>query len=199
MIDVLLEPVKFFEKTRERPPRPWLGYLVVLLTSLLTGLASQLATRELSSPPTFGPNWLWMLIGIVLGSLIMWGLFGFIFHLVTGLGARAFELAGWAFAPGVVMGLLLLAVAALFPIQGNLPPPPADPGHLRDWLHAYQAAVRASTYTQVSRWAGLLSVLWSAWIVYAGGRVFAEKRAVLLVVVFLVIEALFMIPGFFFS
>ena len=199
MMDVLLEPVKFFEKTRERPPRPWLGYLVVFLTSFLSGLASQLATRTLHAPQGFGPSWLWMLVGVVLGSLIMWGLFGFIFHLVTGLGARAFELAGWAFAPGVVVGLLLLAVAALYPIQASLPPAPADPSQLKDWLHAYQAAVRNSTYTQVGRWAGVLSVLWSAWIVYAGGRVFAEKRAVLLVVIFLVIEALFMVPGFLFG
>ncbi len=199
MMDVLLEPVKFFEKTRERPPRPWLGYLVAVLASLVPGLASLVASRELGNPVGFGPSWLWMLLGALVAGLFFWGLFGVAFHFATGLGARAFELAGWAFAPGVVVGLLLLAVGALFPIQADLPPRPTDPSQFENWFRAYQTAVRASTYTQVSRWAGVLSVLWSAWIVYAGGRVFAEKRAVLLVVIFLVIEAFFMVPGFFFG
>lgn len=197
MTEVLLEPKAFFERAKARPPRPWLGYLVVLLASLLAGMANQLATRELPSPPFLGPNGLFLLVGVVLGSLFLWGLLGFVFHLVSGLGARAFELAGWASAPGVVTGLVLLAAAALFPVQANLPPPPADPVELREWLEAYQAAIRASTYTQIGRWAGVLNLLWSTWIVYVGGQVFAEKRAVWLTAVYLVLGALLTAGGFF--
>ncbi len=195
MTEVLLEPTKFFEKTKERPPRPWLGYSVVLLASLVSTLASRIATRELPSPSAFGPNWVWEVVGVIVGSLAVWGLLGFLLHLLTGLGPRAFELAGWTFAPGIVLGLVVLAVAALVPVEAKLPPPPTEFDQLRDWLKGYEAAIRASTYGQVSRVGGILGTLWGAWILYAGTRVFAEKRAALVVGVFLAIELAFTILG----
>ena len=191
MTDLLLEPARFFERTKERPPRPWLGYLVALLATLVSMLANELATRELPSPQALGQSWIWQFVGLVLGSLIVWGFFGFVFHLLTGLGARAFELAGWVFAPGVVLGLAVLAVAALFPVEAKLPPPPADLGAIREWLKGYQAAVHASIYGQVSRWSGVLGTLWGAWILHAGARTFAAKRAALVTGVYLAIQAAF--------
>jgi len=199
MMEVLLEPTKFFEKAKERPPRPWISYLVVLLAGLISALASQLAARDLPAPTLFGPSWLWLLVGVLIGSLILWGIFGFLLHLLTGLGARAYEIAGWTFAPGVVLGLVLLALAALFPIEARLPPPPPplEIAQLKDWMHGYEAAVRASLFSQVSRWLNLIGVLWGAWILYAGVRVFAAKRATLVVSLYLAIQAALYLLSFF--
>ncbi len=197
MTEVLLEPIKFFARIQERPARPWLGYLVVLLASLLSGLASQLAVRGLPSPPALGSPWVWTVIGIALGSLFVWGVFGFVTHLLTGLGGRAFELVGWAFAPGVLTGLALLAVAALFPVEASLPPPPADPAELGGWLRAYQATIQASSFSKISQLLGLLGTLWGAWILYAGARTFAPGREKPVVGVYLGAMLLFLLLGVF--
>jgi len=193
--EVLLEPYKFFARAKERPARPWLGYLVVLLASLLSGLASQLATRNLPAPPVLGPTWVWTAIGIAIGSLVVWGVLGFVLHLLTGLGGRAFELAGWVFAPGVLTGLALLAAAAVFPIEARLPPPPSDPAELGSWLRTYQAAVHAAPYSRISQLLGLLGTLWGAWILYAGARTFVPQRANLVIGVYLAVMLLFLLLG----
>ncbi len=197
MTEVLLEPYKFFARAKERPARPWLGYLVVLLASLLSGLASQLAVRNLPSPPALGSPWVWMAIGIALGSLLVWGIFGFVVHLLTGLGGRAFELVGWASAPGVLTGLALLAVAALFPVEASLPPPPADPAELGGWLRTYQATIRAAPFSQISQLLALIGTLWGAWILYAGAQTFAPSRAKLVVGVYLAVMLVFLLLGVF--
>ncbi len=195
MTEVLLEPYKFFARAKERPARPWLGYLVVLLASLLSGLASQLAVRNLPSPPALGSPWVWTAIGIALGSLLVWGIFGFVVHLLTGLGGRAFELVGWASAPGVLTGLALLAVAALFPVEASLPPPPADPAELGGWLRTYQATIQAAPFSQISQLLALIGTLWGAWILYAGARTFAPSRAKLVVGVYLAVMLVFLLLG----
>ncbi len=197
MTEVLLEPYKFFARAKERPARPWLGYLVVLLASLLSGLASQLAVRNLPSPPALGSPWVWTAIGIALGSLLVWGIFGFVVHLLTGLGGRAFELVGWASAPGVLTGLALLAVAALFPVEASLPPPPADPAELGGWLRTYQATIQAAPFSQISQLLALIGTLWGAWILYAGARTFAPSRAKLVVGVYLAVMLVFLLLGVF--
>jgi len=197
MTEVLLEPYKFFARAKERPARPWLGYLVVLLASLLSGLASQLAVRNLPSPPALGSPWVWTAIGIALGSLLVWGIFGFVVHLLTGLGGRAFELVGWASAPGVLTGLALLAVAALFPVEASLPPPPADPAELGGWLRTYQATIQAAPFSRISQLLALIGTLWGAWILYAGARTFAPSRAKLVVGVYLAVMLVFLLLGVF--
>ena len=197
MTEVLLEPLKFFSRIKERPARPWLGYLVVLLASLLSGLASQLAVRNFPSPPALGSPWVWTAIGIALGSLLVWGIFGFVVHLLTGLGGRAFELVGWASAPGVLTGLALLAVAALFPVEASLPPPPADPAELGGWLRTYQATIQASSFSKISQLLGLLGTLWGAWILYTGTRTFAPGREKPVVGVYLGAMLLFLLLGVF--
>ncbi len=196
MTEILLEPDKFFARTRARPPRPWLGYGVAFLATLLAALAGQLAARNLPSPSILGSSWLWLVVGAAIGSLVAWGFFGFLFHLASGLGPRAFELAGWVYAPGVVLGLVLLATAALFPVEATLPPPPSDPGQIRAWLKAYQAATHAALYHQIARGVGVVGMAWGAWILYAGARVFAGKRAALLTGLYLAVEGLLLAAGY---
>ncbi len=188
MTEVLLEPTKFFEKTKERPPRPWLGYSVVFLASLVSTLASRIATRELPSPSAFGPNWVWEVVGVIVGSLAVWGLLGFLPHLLTGLGPRAFELAGWVFAPWAVLGPPLLMLSALIPVEARLAPLPDDPALRAAWLDAYQTAVQTSFSVQLVHWARTLRVLWGGWILYAGVRTLAPKRAVLATGAYLILQ-----------
>ncbi len=197
MNKALLKPAEFFLRARERPPRPWQGYLVVFAAYLLSGAANQLATRNLPNPTLLGPSWVWMAIGVVIGSLVLWGLLGFLLHLLTGLGARAFELAGWIFAPGIVTGLGLLVVAALFPVEASLPPPPTDPNQLTPWLRQYQSAVHTSTFAQAGRVLGLLGMLWGAWILYHGTRVLAERKAALVVALYLLVIVVLSLPSLF--
>ena len=187
MIELLLEPAKFFARKKDERPRPWIAYLYVLAATTFGMLASQLAERNLPPPPGLGGSLQWLILGIgtVIASLVVWGLLGFVIHLLTGLGARAFELAGWAFAPAVVTSLVAVAVAAVFPIQASVPPPPADPAELRDWMKTYQAAVQHSTFYQANRILGLLGNLWSAALLYLGTKTFAEKRAALVAGVYL--------------
>ena len=188
MTEVLFQPYAFFEKLRQRPPRVWAAYGVYLLATLLTAVASQLAVRALAAPVPMGNPWIWTLLGAPLAALVMWGIFGFVVMLISGAGSRAYEVVGWAAAPSVVAGLLLLVAAALFPVQGTVPPAPSDPALMAEWLKSYQAVVQASTFTQISRTLALLALLWSSWIVYAGLGVFARARAALGAGVYLLLQ-----------
>ncbi len=188
MMEVLFQPQVFFSRLKEKTPSIWTAFMVYFLAVLLASLGSQLATRELPSPVTFGNPWLLVFVGSFLAALLMWGFFGFVVMLVSGIGARAFEVVGWAAAPSLVAGLVMLAAGALFPVQGTVPPPPSDPTQMGEWMKAYQAVVQSGVYTQISRALGIVALLWSTWIVYAGVGVFARARATIAAGAYLVIQ-----------
>ncbi len=188
MIEVLFQPKAFFSRLAEKAPRVWPAFGVYFLALLVTAVGSQLALRNLASPVAFGSPWLWAVVGSLPAAFVMWGLFGFVVMLASGSGARAFEVVGWAAAPSLVLGLVLLAAGALFPVQGTVPPAPSDPAQLAEWMKSYQAVVQASTFTQISRTLALLALLWSSWIVYAGLGVFARARAALGAGVYLLLQ-----------
>ncbi len=188
MTEVLFNPSGFFGRLAQREARIWPAYAVYLLAVLLSALGSQLALRSLPSPLAIGNPWLWAVVGSLVAALAMWGIFGFLVMLASGTGARAFEVVGWAAAPGVVTGLLLLAAGALFPVQGVVPPAPSDPAQLAEWMKAYQAVAQSGVFTQVSRALGLVMLIWSAWIVYTGVGVFARSRAALAAGVYLALQ-----------
>jgi len=189
MIELLLEPAKFFARKKDESPRPWIAYLYVLAATALGMLASQLAERNLPANLGFSgaAEWAIYAVGTLLTSLIVWGILGFLIHLLTGLGARAFEIAGWAFAPAVVTSLVAVAVAAVFPIQGDIPPMPEDPAELRDWMNTYRSVLQSSLFYQANRVLGLLGSLWSAALLYLGTKTFAEKRAALVTGIYLAV------------
>jgi len=188
MVEVLFQPHVFFSRLKEKRPSIWTAFGVYFLSIFLAAMSSQLALRELPSPVTFGNPWLWTAIGSLIAALIVWGLFGFIIMLISGTGSRAFEVVGWAAAPSLVIGLIMLAVAALFPASGTVPPPPSDPTQMADWMKAYQTVVQASTYSQISRILGLAALLWSSWILFAGIQVFARTRAAISAGVYLALQ-----------
>jgi len=189
MLELILEPTKFFHRKKEEKPRPWAAFLYAFVAILLNSLAFELATRNLPSPMGFaGPvKWLVYVAAALVVGLVIWGVLGLIIHLLTGLGARAFELAGWTFVPSVVTALVALAVAAVFPVQGDLPPYPEDPRAMGEWIRAYNALVQSSLFSRVNLFLDVASGLWSAALLYLGLKVLAPKRAVLVTAVYLLI------------
>ena len=188
MIELLLAPYRFFERAQGHPPRPWLGLLVAALANLTVLLAYELATRELPKTAAFSASGPWRAVDLLLGIPLSWGLLGLVLHFLTGLGPRAFELAGWVFAPWAVLGPPLLMVSALIPVEARLAPFPDDPALRAAWLDAYQRAVQTSFSVQLAHWARALRVLWGGWILYAGVRTLAPKRAVLATGAYLILQ-----------
>jgi hypothetical protein len=89
--------------------------------------------------------------------------------------------AGWASLPGVVVGLVLLPLAALFPVSGNLAAPPSltDADALQQWTAQYTALVRGATFSRVAQGLSVVGGIWSVGLTYVALRVLVPQRALI--------------------
>lgn len=183
MTEILFNPKEFFLRLKDRPPALGGPVLLVLLASFLAGLVEVLATRLLPSPFPMGGGLARALglLGAALGGVAVWGILGLILRLLAGPRARAWEVLGWTSAPGVVLGLVLLPVAALWPISGNLPEPPSPDQvqAFQDWLKAYEGLRQASLYQRLFQALNVLTTFWSLALIYLGLRTLVPERALL--------------------
>lgn len=129
--DLITRPRSFFEALRSLPPRNGRYLWLVLLTGLVTGLYAALSQRPLQDalstlPGLPGGSSFALVTGVVggvLSSLVMWLLLWGLGSLGAGREGRAGEVFGASFVPSLVISLILLPLAALFPLQVNVAPP----------------------------------------------------------------------------
>ncbi|RIH84360.1 Yip1 domain protein [Calidithermus terrae] len=183
MLEVLTQPVRFFAALQGHKPNRLVSVTVVVVATVLVLLSGQLSSRLLPTvlPDRFAGQ---VVVSVALGipsGLVFWALGGAVIRLLAGRESRAWELFGWAWAPMLVLALVSLPLAALMPVTGDLPPPPAptDAEALRQWQRQYQEVIAAAPVTRVQQGLSLVTTLWSLWIVYSGLRVLAPARALL--------------------
>ncbi|MCL6569218.1 MAG: YIP1 family protein [Meiothermus silvanus] len=180
MGDLLIAPRAFFERLKASKPTLFAPWLVAVLASLLASLANVVATRFLPSL-SFGSPLVFAVLGGIIFGLLAWGIYGLVLRLLAGAESRAWEVAGWASLPGVVVGLVLLPLAALFPVSGNLAAPPGltDAEALREWTAQYTALVRGATFSRVAQGASVVGGIWSVGLTYVALRVLVPQRALI--------------------
>ncbi|PZA07956.1 MULTISPECIES: YIP1 family protein [unclassified Meiothermus] len=177
MGDLLIAPRAFFERLKDSQPALFAPLLVAVLASVLTNLAGVLANRLLPSPG-FGSPLVFAILGGIVFGVVTWGVYGLILRVLAGAESRAWEVAGWASLPGVVVGLMLLPVAALFPITGNLGAPPSlgEAEALQEWAKQYAALVRGAPFTWIAQGVSVIGGIWGIGLIYAALRVLAPQR-----------------------
>jgi len=128
--DLLTRPREFFMALRGLPPRNGRYLWLVLLTGLLTALYTLLTQRPVQAamegiPGIPGGAFSLVIggVGAVILMLLMWLLLWGLGSLGAGREGRAAEVFGAAFLPSALISLILLPLAALFPLQVNIPPP----------------------------------------------------------------------------
>ena len=180
MGDLLTAPRAFFEQLKGRPPALLVPALIAVLATLLASLANVVATRLLPSL-SFGSPLVFALLGGIVFGLVSWGVYGLVLRMLAGAESRAWEVAGWASLPGVVMGLVLLPIAALFPITGNLAAPPSlgDAEALREWTAQYSGLVRGATFSRIAQVLSVVGGFWSIGLTYVALRVLVPQRALI--------------------
>ncbi len=199
MLEVLLQPTRFFQALTERKPNLVAPFFIVMAATAAASLGQALLLRLLPSPVPGG--WLVQLVlglvgGVVFGMLL-WGLGGLIIRLLAGPDSRAWEVYGWANVPALLQGLVLIPLGALFPVTGELPPipPPTDLEAFRSWQRDYQQLVGSAVGTRLLQGLGLLGSLWSFWIIWSGLRVLAPAKALLTTLVMAALSLAFALWG----
>lgn len=181
MLEVLTQPSRFFQGLSERKPNLVAPFLIVVFGVTLSVVGQVFLTRLLPVPGGFAVQAAFAIVGGLIFGILIWGVLGLLIRWLAGADSRAWEVYGWSLTPGLLIGLILLPLAALFPVTGDLPPTPplTDVEALRAWQKQFQELVRGATGTQIFRVLSLLATLWSLWLLYSGLRVFAPARAVL--------------------
>jgi hypothetical protein len=183
MLDVLLQPTGFFRALAKRKPNLVAPFFIVMAGTVAASLGQVLLVRLLPSvvPGGLPVQLVFALVGGAVFGILLWGIGGLMIRLLAGPDSRAWEVYGWASVPGLLMGLVLVPLGALFPITGDLPPlPPAtDPEALRAWQRDYQQVIGAATGTRVLQGLGIVGLFWSFWIIWSGLKVLAPGRALL--------------------
>lgn len=199
MLDVLLQPTHFFRALAERKPNLVAPFFIVIAATTAASLGQVLLLRLL--PGLLPGGWVVQMVlasvgGAVFG-MVLWGLGGLIIRLLAGPDSRAWEVYGWANAPALLVGLVLIPFGALFPVTADLPPVPpmTDPEALRAWQREYQQLVGTAVATWVLQGLGLLGSIWSFWIIWSGLRVLAPSRALLATVGVAVVSLAFTLWG----
>jgi hypothetical protein len=182
MLDVLLRPTQFFQSLAQRKPNLAMPSGVVIVSACLATVANVLLVRLLPNQIPGLPLQIVLALvsGLVIG-LVFWGLGGALVRFLAGANSRAWEIFGWASAPGIVAILVFFPLASLWPITGNLAPLPSstDLAVLQAWQKAYTQLVNAATQTRIYDSLNILSTLWFIWILLSGLRVTAPNKAVL--------------------
>jgi hypothetical protein len=188
MLEALSNPTAFFKALAERKPNLTLPFLISILAVALGSIAGILSTRLLPSLIPF-PLPLQVVLALVTSvvvGILIWGIGGAVVRIFAGAESRAWEVYGYAALPSTVLALLLVPLAAVFPITGDLPPVPqiaqGDPNAqetLLAWQAQFQALLRNSTYIRIQQGLTLLTTVWTLWVMYNGLRVFSPEKATL--------------------
>lgn len=134
LTDLLTRPREFFSALRTLPPATSRYLWLVVLTGLVTGLysfvaqkpvqdAMQSAFRGLPGMPGGALSVVFTILGALLTSLLLWLILWALGNLGAGREGRAAEVFGATFLPTLIASLLLLPVAALFPLHIHTPAP----------------------------------------------------------------------------
>lgn len=181
MLEVLSQPYRFFRALQERKPNLTIPFVLVLVSFVLTGIAQTLASRLLPALFNLGPV---AQYGIATASVVLFGLLiftvgGAIIRLLAGPDSRAWEVYGWSFVPGLLMGLVLLPLGAILPITGDVPPPPAltDQEAAREWSRQLGRVISSSPFTRITQVLSIVGNVWALWVIWSGLRVTAPSRA----------------------
>ncbi|MDX2007155.1 MAG: Yip1 family protein [Meiothermus sp.] len=186
MLEVLTQPTAFFKALQERKPNLTAPFLISILAVALGSVAGILSTRLLPSllPFPLPLQIALALVSSVVIGILVWGVGGAVVRVFAGPESRAWEVYGWAALPGAVLALVLIPMAAFFPITGDLPPIPqvaqGDPSaqeRLLAWQRQFQEVIRASSYIRAQQVLTLLVTAWTLWVLYSGLRVLAPERA----------------------
>jgi len=195
MLDVLLQPARFFRVLAERKPDLVVPLFIVMAATLAASLGQVLLTRLL---PSFVPGGLALqlvlaLVGGIVGGMVVWGVGGLVIRLLAGPDSRAWEVYGWASVPALLMGLVSIPFGALFPIASDLAPAPptTDGDAFQVWLVEYQQLIQTASETRILQGLTLLASLWSFWIIWSGLKVLVPARALLATLVVALVSLVF--------
>jgi hypothetical protein len=181
MLEVLSQPHRFFQAMLERKPNLTLPLLLALTSFVLAGLGQTLAGRLLPALFNLGPvaQYAIAIASVLVFGLLVFGVGGAVIRLLAGPDSRAWEVYGWSFAPGLLVGLVMLPLGALLPITGDLPPPPAlsDQTAVQEWTRSLNKITGSAAFTRIVQVLGILGNLWAFWIVWSGLRLTAPSRA----------------------
>ena len=182
MLDAITQPYRFFQMLSQRKPNLTMPLVLALVSFTLVGIAQTLASRLLPSFFPISPllQYLLATASVVVFGLLIFAVGGAVIRLAAGADSRAWEIYGWSFVPGLLVGLLLLPLGALMPITGDVPPAPAltDQEAVREWSRGIGRIISNSSYTRIAQVLGILSNLLALWIIWSGLRVTAPSRAV---------------------
>jgi hypothetical protein len=199
MLDVLLQPTNFFRALSERKPNLVAPFFIVVAAAVAASLGQALLTRLLPSPIPGGVavQLVLALVGGVVGGMVAWGLGGLVVRLLAGPDSRAWEVYGWASVPGLLVGLVAIPLAALFPITGDLPPIPplTDVEAFQAWQRAYRQLIWEATGFRILQGLSLLSALWSFGIIWSALKVLAPAKALVTTLVIAAVSLAFMVWG----
>lgn len=181
MLDAITQPYRFFQMLSQRKPNLTMPLVLALLSFTLAGIAQTLASRLLPSffPISPAVQYLLAVASVVVFGLLVFAVGGTVIRLIAGPDSRAWEIYGWSFMPGLLVGLLMLPLGALMPITGDVPPAPAltDQEAAREWGRGLGKIISNSSYTRITQGLGIVSNLWALWIIWSGLRVTAPSRA----------------------
>lgn len=183
MFEVLTNPTQFFRRLFDKPANLAAPLFISALSSAAAGLATALAYRTLPSlfPFPFALQAVFIVLSAFVMGILIWGLTGLVVWLFGGKTSRAFEIVGWAAMVSFVVALVLLPVAAMFPISGDLGPIPDLTGReeVLAWQKSLTSVIKASTFSKLSTAISAGSLIWTAWIYFSGLKITVASRAVL--------------------
>jgi hypothetical protein len=169
MIDVLINPDRFFREKSKKEVSLKIPFLIVLIMAIIAAALSILILTEMMGalPKELAP---FVSVGAVIGAIggligafAMWVIYTGIFHTISiafkgeGRFRRVFEFVGYGFAPSIISSIigLVVMIYALPTIDFSLGNPELMKQTLLDNQHL-----------QMSRIINILFLLWSAniWI-----------------------------------
>jgi hypothetical protein len=179
MLDVLINPNKFFETRMEAAESLKVPALIVLISGLISGtgayvmagitiemLGNTLPPEALGMASTIGG--ISAFVGAVIVSLVIWVIFAAVFFgislLLKGEGRfkRTLEFVGYGFIPMIVSGII--GAVLMYQFVSTTPiPHVTDPAQLADVITQW---ITKSPTIQLSSIISILFLLWSAniWI-----------------------------------
>ncbi|WP_299490882.1 hypothetical protein [Acaryochloris sp. IP29b_bin.137] len=198
---LIVYPQRFFRQLFDHPLNLWVSLGIALCANWLRWIALGVWTRNLlpiiptdiwpsiSTSPGETQYWIGsILIGLVGWPFLSWGIYGGIIQLLTGRQWRAWQLVGWTLWPLILVGLMMVGAAWLWPATGSVIPfaqfvmyRPEESllNQYLTWLNLYRQALSGQIFLHLLFWAVLAGSLWSLWLLYWGVKSLAPQKAVL--------------------
>jgi hypothetical protein len=185
LTNLLTQPTTFFAALVASPAKSARFLWLVLVSGLVSGVASVLLERSLlvAQQPSAAPQQMIvsqvaLLLAGILGSLLFWLMLWGLGTLGAGRDSRAAEVYGATFLPSLIWALILLPIGALFAPVVDVPP--LDVTGLEGKALAaatvkHSLAVRtaygSAFVVKLTTWAGYAVFLWQAYLAWIGFKV----------------------------